>query len=218
MKSGAQNTFKRGNADEWTRERVVALTARDIKQLRENAQRLNEEGLVALCTEVLKLQPRAAAKARGKSSQATTARKLIPRTRAFEAQGIFLQDPRTSWGGIRKSDGTVIMALWAEAIESGDGACRYLLWAPNVGGSRPWSEMAAGRERLAHCKQAMERGSAQGLLVYGRTLQGRIPEDKAYAVHGVDAETVLSFEVQLSGAEYWAVWGKASAASPTRPG
>jgi hypothetical protein len=26
--------------------------------------------------------------------------------------------------------------------------CHCLLWAPNVGGSRPWSEKAGGRERL----------------------------------------------------------------------
>jgi hypothetical protein len=213
MKSAAQNTFKRGNADEWTRERLLALSAKDIKQLRENAQRLNEEGLVALCSEVLKLQPRGAVKAQGKGSPLTRARKLIPRTRAFEAQGIFLQDQRTSWGGVRKSDGGVVMALWAEAIESRDGACSYLLWAPNVEGSRPWSDMAGGLERLAHCKRALERGSAQGLLVYGRRLQGRIPEDKASAVHGVDAETLIAFEVQQRGAEFWAVWGKASAGS-----
>lgn len=207
---------KRGCADEWTRERVMGLPTRDIKQLRENAERLNEPALVTLCSEVLKLQPKARIGQQAKSSPRTRARKLIPRTRAFEAQGVSLQDPRTSWSGVRKSDGTVVMALWADAVESENGTCRYLLWAPNVEGRRAWSEKAAGRERLAHCKRAVELGRAQGLLVYGQRLEGELPEDKAHAVHGIDAETVLLFEVQKQGEEFWAVWGKAAASSESR--
>jgi hypothetical protein len=109
---------------------------------------------------------------------------------------------------VRKSDGAIVMALWADAICSGEGECSYLLWAPNIGGARPWTDKAAGRERLEHCKRAVELGRAEGLLVYGRALDGQLPEDKAYTVHGVDAETVVSFKVELRGDEYWAVWGK----------
>ena len=59
---------KRGCADEWTRERVMGLPTRDIKQLRENAERLNEPALVTLCSEVLKLQPKARIGQQAKSS------------------------------------------------------------------------------------------------------------------------------------------------------
>ena len=103
------------------------------------------------------------------------------------------------------------MALWAEAIESGDGACSYLLWAPNVDGGRPWSDKPPGRERLEHCKRALELGRAEGLLVYGQRFDGHLPEDKAYSVHGVDFETVLMFKVEKRGPEFWAVWGRKAA-------
>lgn len=208
---GAREVFKRSRADEWTPERIAQLTVQDIKQLRANAERLNEPAVVALCSEALaNASPRTRSRAGSgsKSRTRTKARRLIARTKAFEARGVWLQDPRTSWGGLRKSDGAVVMALWADAIESADGGCRYLLWAPNVGGSRPWSDQAAGKERLDHCKRALEQGRAEGLLVYGERFTGHIPEDKAYAVHGVDPETVVVFQVEQCGAEFWAKWGK----------
>ena len=40
-----------------------------------------------------------------------------------------------------------------------------------------------------------------------------LPEDKAHAVHGVDPETVVVFEVEQRGAEFWAKWGSKAAAS-----
>jgi hypothetical protein len=101
----------------------------------------------------------------------------------------------------------VVMAMWKAAVQSRDGGCHCLLWAPNIDGARPWSDTAAGRERLEHCKLALERG-AQGLLVQGEALEGRLPEDRARTVLGIDAENVIPFEVELHGAEYWASWGK----------
>jgi hypothetical protein len=205
-----QSTFKRGRAEEWTRERIGQLSAQDIMQLRANAERLNEPGVAALCTEALvaKARPRARTDLRSDSGPRTEARKLIARAKAFEARGVWLQDARTSWGGVRKSDGAIVMALWADAIESTDGGCRYLLWAANTAGTRPWSDTAAGRERLDHCKRAIELGRAEGLLVYGQRLEGRLPEERASTIHGVDAETVLVFEVEQRGEEFWAVWGR----------
>ena len=206
-----QGLFKRGRAEEWTSERIAQLSAQDIKQLRANAERLNEPDLAALCSGVLKkskARPRAQAGSRQNPAPATRARKLIARTKAFEARGVWLQDPRTSWGGVRKSDGAIVMALWAEAVEPAEGGCRYLLWATNRAGTRPWSDTPAGRERLEHCKRAIELGRAEGLLVYGQRLEGRLPEDKAAAIHGADAETVLQFEVEERDQEYWAVWGR----------
>jgi hypothetical protein len=204
----ARQAFKRSGAAEWTLERISQLTVADIKQLRENAERLNETALVALCSEALTAAPRARTRAAGRSSPRTKARRLIARTRAFEARGVWLQDPRTSWGGTRKSDGAVVLALWADSIESADGGCRYLLWAPNVDGSRPWSDAPAGRERLEHCRRALALGGAEGLLVYGRRAEGHLPEERADSVHGVDAETVVAFEIEMRGAEFWAKWGK----------
>src|SRR5207253_3194043 len=81
-------------------------------------------------------------------------------------------------------------AIWQAAVQTIDGACVCLLWAPNTDGARPWSESAAGRERLEHCKLAMERQGAEGLLVHGEPLEGRLPEDRARTVLGIDAETV----------------------------
>jgi len=199
--------FKHGSAEEWTPSRIADLSLQDIRQLRDNAERLNEPALVGRCDEALKDGRSHAGRARRKSGGATKARRLIARIKAFEARGVFLQDARGSWGGVRKSDGAVVMALWADAIESVDGGCRYLLWAPNVGGSRPWSDKAAGKERFEHCKRAMELGRAEGLLVYGQALTTHLPEDRAHAVHGVDAETVLSFHVAQHGDEFWAEWG-----------
>ena len=205
-----QDVFKRAQHD-WTRERIERMPAQDIEQLRANAERLGEAELAALCGELIKTARRSKRAARGVGAARTKARKLIARSKAFEARGVWLVDANTSWGGVRKSDGAIVMALWAAAIESTGGSCSYLLWRPNVDGAHPWSDKAAGRERLEHCKRAMELGRAEGLLVYGRALAGQLPEDKAYTVHGVDPETVIHFSVELRSAEYWAVWGKKAA-------
>jgi hypothetical protein len=204
----AQGIFKRGRAAEWTRERIERLPPQDIKQLRANAERLGESELANLCSELLKTARRTQTAPRKASPPRTRARKLIARTKAFEARGVWLDDVQTSWSGIRKSDGAIVMALWADAVESADGSCSCLLWRPNVAGARPWSDTVAGRERLEHCKRALQLGRAEGLLVYGQALATELPEDKAYTVHGVDPETVILFAVEVRGAEYWAVWGK----------
>ena len=198
------NPFKSSRAAEWTAERLSRMTAQEIKQLRENAERLNETALVELCGEALagKRSSKKPARAR------THARHLVARVRAFEARGVYLTAARTSWGGVRKSDGTVVLALWAANVVSRDGSCRYLLWAPNTDGARPWSDSAGGVERLAHCRAAIERGNAEGLLVYGDALEGYLPEDKAHAILGADAEVGIALEVEQVGSEYWAVWGR----------
>jgi hypothetical protein len=212
MKVARNAAFRSERSDDWTAERIAQLSIQDIKQLRENAERLNESGVAALCSEALAKRRERTPAAR-KAGSTTKPRHLVPRTRAFEARGVWIQDARTSWGGVRKSDGAVVIALWADAIESASGGCSYLLWAPNVDGSRPWSDQPGGIERLEHCKRALELGRAEGLLVYGERLVDRIPEDRARAVHGADPETVIVFQVERRGEEFWARWGKKAAAT-----
>ena len=201
--------FKSAQAAEWTPERLSRLSPQELKQLRENAERLNEPAVAELCTAALagKGRERAAARKRATPRTRTKARHLVARAKAFEARGVYLSDARTSWGGVRKADGVVVLALWATSVLSADGSCRYLLWAPEAS----WSDTAAGRERLEHCKRAVELGSAEGLLVYGEALDGSLPEEKAHSVHGVDADVVLSVKVEKVGSQYWAVWGKRAA-------
>ena len=55
--------FKRGHAADWTAERVARLSLQEIKRLRENAERLNEPAVVALCDQALKDARRALHKA-----------------------------------------------------------------------------------------------------------------------------------------------------------
>lgn len=212
----AHAAFKGSRASEWTAERIARLTAREIEQLRDNAQRLNEAAIVELCSQALKAQRRRPGGGRAKSWPRTRPRNLVARTRAFEARGVYLAHAN-SWGGVRRVDGAIVLALWATAVLSTNGTCRYLLWAPNADGARPWSDTPAGQERLQHCKRALELGGAEGLLVYGEVLEGFLPEDKAQAVHGVDDEVLLAFKVERVEDSYWAVWGKRSAPAGAKP-
>jgi hypothetical protein len=192
----------------WTKERVARLSKQEIESLRANAGSLGAAEVIALCDAALLGSPKSGNGKRSAPTGNAKARKLVSRINAFGARGVYLRDARTDWGGVRKSDRMVVMSLWADAVQSRDGGCGYLLWAPNIRGSRPWSDTAPGRERLKHCQLGIERDGAEGLLVYGEALDGYLPEDKARSVHGVDPETVLRFKVEKHGEEYWAVWGK----------
>jgi len=211
--SGEGLFFKHARHD-WTRERIERMPAQDIKQLRANAERLGESELAALCGELLKTLSRLKGATHSVASRGAKPRRLIARVKAFEARGVWLEEAHTSWGGVRKADGAVVMALWADAVELAEGACRYLLWAPNVDGSRPWSETPAGQERLRHCKLALEGGGAEGMLVYGEHLDGEAAEHNARTIYGVDPERVVRFQVEKRGDAYWAVWGAKGAPRP----
>jgi hypothetical protein len=207
MKTAAV-AFKTGSTSAWTRERLDQLGKQELQNLRANADRLGESELTALCDELLKQRPARGPKSSGAAAPRKRSQKLLSRSAAFGARGVFLQDPKTSWSGIRKVDGAVVVAIWQAAIQTADGGCSCLLWAPNIDGARAWSDSAAGRERLEHCKLAMQRRGAEGLLVQGEPLEGRLPEDRARTVLGIDAETTINFKVELRGDEYWAIWGK----------
>jgi hypothetical protein len=208
-----KSAFKPGRAQEWTRERVEQLSKQDIEQLRVNAERLGEAGVVAVCDEALNARPRNAGGRASAAPRANT-KHLVSRTKAFQARGVYLPDVANSWSGVRKADGVVVMSLWAGGIVSGNDGCSCLLWGPNVEGSRPWSDTGPGKVRLEHCRLALKQGGAEGLLVHGEQLAGHLPEHKARSVHGVDPEVVVRFKVEQRGEEFWAVWGaKADPAS-----
>lgn len=192
--------------DRWTSARIARLARRDMAQLRENAAQLGDEKVVALCDHALLSAPKEPGRDVARRLKASGVR-LVARRSAFEARGVTLQD-LSSWGGIRSTDGTVVLSIWKDAIQSDHGVCRYLLWAPNEKGARPWSDTPAGEERLEHCRQACKRGGAEALLVYGEPLAGHIPEEKAATISGVDAVIVLQVEVVLRDRQYWALWGR----------
>lgn len=56
---------------DWTKDRIQTLTKPEVKQLRANAERLDEPGVVALCDEVLsaKLKPASAAPGKTKATK-----------------------------------------------------------------------------------------------------------------------------------------------------
>jgi hypothetical protein len=189
----------------WTIERIGKLGRGEVTQLRTNAAGLGQVQVVALCDEVLLSAAKDPGDGMARRLKASGVR-LVSRRSAFETRGVTLQS-LSSWGGIRHSDGMVVMSIWKDGIRSEGGECSYLLWAPNEKGARPWSDKPAGQERLEHCKKACERGAAEALLVYGQSIEGRLPEEKAKTISGVDAAIVLQIAVVLRGKEYWAVWG-----------
>ncbi|HUQ73227.1 MAG TPA: hypothetical protein VM183_00770 [Burkholderiales bacterium] len=196
----------RAPTSDWTAERIDKLDRSEIEQLRSNAIDRGADNLAELCASALAQRPKR--RESGKAGAAKRPRRLVSRGKAFEARGVYLQDARTSWGGIRKSDGTVVLSLWADAVQSTDGTCSYLLWAPDTDGTRPWFNSAPGQERLKHCQMALGGGMAEGLLVFGQALEGRLPEEKARSVHGVDPDMLVHFTVEKRGEEFWAIWGK----------
>ena len=47
-----------GRSAAWTKERIEALSTPEVRQLRDNAQRLGEAEIVALCDEIVKARPK----------------------------------------------------------------------------------------------------------------------------------------------------------------
>lgn len=200
----------RSRVSKWTRERIDSLTTPELRQLHLNAERLGETEVAAICTDVLGHRPRGRAPA-PRRKRRIFAVTLVARSKAFELRGARLENRQWSRSGLRPGDGAVVVAIWADDVLRSSGSSSCLLWAPNVDGSRPWSDKPGGRERLAHCRLACERGAAEGLLVYGTRLEGSLPEEKALSVDGADADTVLELHVEKRGEEYWATWNGGSA-------
>ena len=200
----AAHSFRNGRATEWTRERLENLATAELINLQANARRLDEPELAQLCGELLGRRPKHACD----RSTPHESRRLLSLSRAFAARSVWLGDGSRNWSGVRKADSGVVFALWHRSIEIVEGGgCACLLWAPNVDGGRAWSDTDAGKERREHCKAAIERGGAEGLLVHGESLANRLPEDRARSIHGIEAGMVLPMRIEMRGEEYWAAWG-----------
>lgn len=198
-------SFQRPRVAMWTKEKISTLTTPEVRQLHANAERLLETEIAALCDEVLDARPRGHAPVR-RPRRKGEVRRLVSRNKALGMRGVTLRNRFWSRGGVRPSDGAVVMALWAGDVQRAGSVSSCLLWAPNVGGARPWSDSPGGAERLEQCRQALARGEAEGLLVYGERLEGTLPEEKALSVEGADAENVLALRVEQRAEEYWATW------------
>ncbi len=55
---------------DWTLDRIQTLTKPEVKQLRANAERLDEAGVVALCDEVLSIKTKPAGQAAARPAKA----------------------------------------------------------------------------------------------------------------------------------------------------
>jgi hypothetical protein len=186
----------RGRVAKWSKEQIDRLSTPELRALLENAERLKEPEVAALCNELLDARPRGRLPLR-RDKHSPEARKLVTRGRAFEMHGVSLRNRVWSLGGIR-TDGVVVLGVRADEAQKAEGADSHLLWAPNVDDSRPWSDTPGGKERLEHCRMALERGAAKGLLIYGTR---------------VHAESVLELRVEKRGEEYWATCASAGRAT-----
>lgn len=174
----------------WSKEQIDKLGTPELRVLLANAERLQEPEVAALCNQLLDARPRGRPAVR-RDKRSGAGRRLVSRRKAFQMHGVSLRNRVWSRGGMT-AGGTLFLTLRADEVQEAHGTNSYLLWAPNVAASRPWSDTPGGEERLEHCRHALERGAAEGLLIYGT------------GADRVDAETVLSLRVEKRGEEYWA--------------
>ena len=55
-------------AAQWTREKIDSLSTAEVRQLRDNAERLHEAEIAALCEQVLVTRPRGGARSKAKKA------------------------------------------------------------------------------------------------------------------------------------------------------
>lgn len=204
----ATRPLPRGRIAKWSKEQLDRLSTPELKALIVNAERLKEPEVAALCRELLAARRRRLPAARRDPSP-RPARTFITCGRAFAMHGVTLRSREWSRGGMRE-DGSVVLAVMADEVQRAGGADRYLLWAPNTDGLRPWSDTLGGMERLEHCRAALERGAAEGLLTYGKRAAGAAPKDDGTSEQHMDAAVVLSLRIEKRGEEYWASCDAAS--------
>jgi hypothetical protein len=188
----AARILPRGRITKWSKEQLDKLSTLELRALLANAERLKEPEVAALCNELLDSRPHGHPAA---SPRKRAARRLVARNKAFALNGVAPRSRIWSRGGTR-TDGTVLLMMAADEVQRAGGSHSCLLWAPNVGAARPWSDSPGGKERLDHCRTALGGGTAHGLLMHG----------KPGAAECVDTETLLQLQVEQRGDEYWATW------------
>src|SRR6185295_13588001 len=109
----------------WTKERIAALKSADVRQLRTNAERLRQHEVVALCDDVLRGRPGTTRDHKVKRQRELDGHPLVSRSKAFAMRGVKLRNPRWSWGGVRESDGAVVLTIWNGDIQRDGDTCRY---------------------------------------------------------------------------------------------
>ena len=196
------DVIERGRVATWSKERIAKLTTLELRALLVNALRLQEAEVAALCNQLLDARPRGRAPVR-RDKHSGEGLRLITRGKAFEKHGVIPANRVWSRGGVR-ADGSVVLAIRADEVQKTEGMESYLLWAPNVRNSHPWSDTPGGKERLEHCRIALERGVAAGLLIYGKPVAGVPAKSNGTGSDCVDAGRVLSLSIEKRGKEYWA--------------
>ena len=71
-----------GRTAVWTRDKIEGLSTAEVRQLRDNAERLSEAEIVAICEEVLKNRPKGNVKAGNVKAPNLKAVKAKPRAAA----------------------------------------------------------------------------------------------------------------------------------------
>ncbi|MFN2645788.1 MAG: hypothetical protein ABR570_12405 [Burkholderiales bacterium] len=193
----------RGRIAKWTKEQLDRLSTPELRTLLDNAARLNEHEVVTLCNALLDARPRGRVAVRRRANGEFKG--FVSRAKAFQLHGVTPRSRVWSRGGVR-SDGGVMLALRIEDVQRSGAANVCLLWAPNIDNARPWSDSPAGQERLEHCRLALERGVAEGVLAYGGEATDAASERIGGKAERVDAENVLKLEVESREGEYWARW------------
>jgi hypothetical protein len=76
--AGAMRIVKPGRSVDWTPEKIAALTTPDVRQLRANAERLNDPEIMARCDTVLVERRRAGAKLKSDARRAAEKKDPMP--------------------------------------------------------------------------------------------------------------------------------------------
>lgn len=119
--------------------------------------------------------------------------RLMPRARAFEMQGVTLKYPSRSWSGVRYDDGAVVLAVQAREVQVDAHGCNVLLWTPRAHAGPGGADRASRAERLEHCRLALRRGHAEGLIAHGDAAE-------------MDPNVIVTLRVVVLGTEYWGRW------------
>jgi hypothetical protein len=115
--------------------------------------------------------------------------------------GVSPRNRKWSRGGVR-TDGAVVLTMRVEEVQEAGARKACLLWGPGVGDP----DSPGAQERLEHCRIALERGAAEGLLVYGGATTATPTKRSGVRADRVDAQTVLKLEIEKRDDEYWATW------------